>query len=231
MATPNFKGIPTAGASTIESRLGSRRAKVPPVSDEPSTWFLVSAAQKGDRDALDRLFRRHLPRVRQIVAFRVGCRIRDVETVEDLVQETAARAIAALPGFEPGSDGSFRNWLARCAETAVADRFRRLQAGKRGPGKVRAFSEIGTESGSLSASIFAAEGPTPSEVAMGKEADERLEEAMRKLPEHDREAIILRKLCGMSYTEVAKNLGFEKEGSARQAVARALYKLKLSLEV
>ncbi len=46
------------------------------VYDDPTTC-LVLAAQGGDRDALEGLFRRYLPRVRQIVALRLGYSLRD----------------------------------------------------------------------------------------------------------------------------------------------------------
>jgi len=51
-----------------------------------TTVNLLRSARSGDREALDSLFKRYLPRVRQIVAIRTGQRLRELEDLEDLVQ-------------------------------------------------------------------------------------------------------------------------------------------------
>ena len=195
-----------------------------PEPDFTTTVVLVRDAQKGDRDALDSLFDRYLPRVRQIVALRMGQRLRQFTELDDLAQEALLSAFQGLERFEHQSEGSFRNWLARCVECAIVDCRRGADAAKRGGGNVRLFGDIDTE-GFLSG-ILPGEGPTPSEVVKAKELEETLETALLKLPEHHRELIVLRHLCQMSYAEVAKAMNFAKEDSARRGCARALQKLR-----
>ena len=191
------------------------------------TTCLVRSAKAGDRQALEDLFARYLPRVRQIVALRLGERQRRFIEAEDIVQEAFLKALQGLERFEHRSEGSFRNWLARCVECEIVDSVRRLKARKRGGGKVRLFGDFCTES--LFSSVFAGREPTPSKVAEAREAEERIEEAILELPEHYREVIILRQLCEMSYAEVASLMGFVQEETARKACSRAIQKLKRAL--
>src|SRR5262245_12995939 len=85
------------------------------------TILLVRAAQRGDAEALEALFTRYLPRVRQIVALRLGWRLRQLLEVDDIVQEVLLDAFQGLGQFEPRSEGSFRNWLARTVEREIVD--------------------------------------------------------------------------------------------------------------
>lgn len=132
-------------------------------------------------------------------------------------------AFVSLDRFDHRSEGSFRNWLASIVENRIRDRWRRSTALKRGDGKVRPFSAFG--SSVLSESILAGKQATPSQEAVGHETEERLEAALLALDERSRRAIELRRLCGMSYAEVAVEMGLGTESSARAMVARALARL------
>lgn len=193
-----------------------------------NTTVLVSAARDGDRLALERLFERYLPRVRQIVAVRMGKRLRAIAEVEDLVQDAMVKVLQGLGSYEPRSEGSFRSWLARCVQNAIVDRAREQEAAKRGAGKLRRFADLGSTR--LSDSVFAGKDPTASAILRGKEFEERLEEALLGLEEHQREIIVLRYLCEMPYEEVASAMGFQEVTSARRACARAVHKLLAVLE-
>ncbi|MBI4606259.1 MAG: sigma-70 family RNA polymerase sigma factor [Planctomycetes bacterium] len=188
------------------------------------TVSLVRAAQAGDSRALDALLRRHLPWIRQVVALRMGWRLRQVAEADDLVQDVLLRVLKGLERFEQRSEGGFRNWLARLVEHEVADQARHAGRRKRGAGKALRFSDLG--SSVLASSILEGAGPSPSGLASAEDLAERLEEALLEMPAHHRELIILRSLCGMSYEEVAAELGIAQAGAVRVAFMRALKKLK-----
>ena len=192
-----------------------------------STVQLVRAAQGGDRRALEDLFERYLPRVQQIVALRMGRRLRQFVELEDIAQEVVLKAFQDLGRFEKKTEGSFRNWLARRVESEVVDHARIAASQKRGGGRARRFGDWGGE-GPL-ASIFAGEGPTPSEAAQAREAEESMEAALLRLPKHYREVIVLRHLCEMSYADISETMSFGSDANARKAVSRALAKLKETL--
>lgn len=181
------------------------------------TVVLVEAAKGGDRHAAEELFARYLPRVRQIVALRTGHRLRRLVEVDDITQEVLLRAVQGLERFEHRSEGSFLSWLADCVVCEIAAIARRFGARKRGAGWQRE---------PLLSSVLADRGPRPSQLAEAAETEERLEEALHALPDHYREVIILRHLCGMSYEEVARAMGFRQEVNARKAFSRAVRKLE-----
>lgn len=193
-----------------------------------STLQLVRGAQEGDRRALDDLFARYLPRVRQIVALRLGYRLRDFATHEDIVQESLLKAFRNLDRFEPRSEGSFRNWLARCVVNSANDWFRRQRAERRGGGRVRPMSSL--ESEDITTIVFAGPDPTPSAVFRGRELAERIEDAMLAMKEHHREVLLLRLFCEMSYEEIGESLGIREPATVRKVFSRALARLREACE-
>ncbi len=194
-----------------------------------STIGLVRGAQDGDRRALEDLFSRYLPRIRQIVALRTGRKLRQMLELDDIVQEVLLKLLRGLDRFDANSEGSFRHWLARCAECEIVDRARHLDRKKRGGGQIRRFADC--DSRLLRSSIFHDDdAATPSELAQADELAERIEDELLAMSEHNREVIILRAVCGMSYSEVAQELGIEPV-SARVAFSRAIDKLKAAVGI
>lgn len=197
--------------------------------DFESTLHLVRGAQDGQRDAMEELFARYLPRVRTIVALRMGFRLRQLADVEDLVQESLLKIFQGLDRFEQRSEGTFRNWLSHCVEYEIAGFARKVSAKKRGGGNARRFGDYDSRF-LLSTSILASAEPDPADVAGARELEEQIEEALLAMPVHYREVILLRQLCELSYAEVAEALGLKSEDAARQACSRALRKLKATLD-
>ncbi len=196
-------------------------------SNIQTTIRLLRGARDGNRRDLDDLFVRYLPKVRRIVALRLGYPLKDFATYEDIVQESLLRVFEKLEHFEEMTEGTFQNWIASCVASAVNLYFRKAGAKKRGGGKVRVFG--GLQSEGLSVSIFKAEGPGPSTVASERELEETLEETLLSLKSHHREIIILRHLCGMSSREIAEAMGFGNPATARKVLSRAMGELKACL--
>ncbi|AGL19113.1 sigma-70 family RNA polymerase sigma factor [Actinoplanes sp. N902-109] len=84
---------------------------------------LVTAAQAGDRQALDQLLRAGLPLVYTVVRRGMGAH----PDVDDVVQETMLRVIRQLPSLR--SPAQFRSWLAAIAVRQVGTQLRRSGAG------------------------------------------------------------------------------------------------------
>ncbi len=193
-----------------------------------STLQLIRLAQAGDVHALDDLAARYLPCVRQIVSLRVGSQLRRHADIDDLVQDAIVRILADLSSYQPRTEGTFRNWLARCVENEVIDQARRHSSRKRGHGRVLRFADC--DSRALHSTIFAGSEPAPSQWARAAETAERIREELLQMPEHQRELIILRTLCDMSYEDVALELGLPTAGAARVACSRALAQLRERIE-
>ena len=67
--------------------------------------------------------------------------------------------------------------------------------------------------------------PSPLAETIGNETMEVYETALRRLPEKQREAVILRVELGFTHEEVASALGSPSANAARMTVARALVRL------
>lgn len=197
-------------------------------SNLEETVELVRAAKSGNEDALDALLRRYGPVVTRIAELRLRRQFQGDPDVEDLVQETLLDAFRGLERFEMSSEGDFRHWLATIVENNVRDHLRRGLADKRGGGCVRRQADL--TSSSLSASLFPGNEPGPSTNARANELEQRIQRViMHELEDSHREVIILRKLCGMTYDEIAAKMGYEGASSARALCTRALQKLRSSI--
>jgi RNA polymerase sigma-70 factor (ECF subfamily) len=79
---------------------------------------LIEACRRGERPALERVFRSHAPYLERVL-WRVAGRSLDVE---DLLQSTLMAAIEAFPRFR--GEAQVRTWLARIAVRTAQDRLR-----------------------------------------------------------------------------------------------------------
>lgn len=172
------------------------------MSDLLDERALVAQARAGDRDAFDRLVRRHFRRVYAALFRLVG----NHEDAEDLAQESFVRAFASLEHYR--GDGAFVGWVLRIAVHLAQDHFR-----KRG----RGGTDLSLADLSLEPDV-PARGPAQ-EVGR-RELGTKLGEALDKLPAPLRTAITLRVLEGLAYADVARATG-TKPGTARTQVMKA----------
>jgi len=192
----------------------------------PLTEILVGAAQTGDRRALEALFARYLPRVRHLVALRLGYTVGGFMSFEDFVQDALLNVLRNLEKFEERSEARFCNWIAVCVANSVNEQLRGGRAKKRLPSlPFVPFSQ------NLSEAILAGEADSPPVLAEGNEFAERIEECLLELSDDQREAIILSRICGMSHDEVARTLGLRSPAAARKLLSRALQGLRIALEI
>ena len=189
------------------------------------TTDLVYAAQGGSRLALEALFRRYLPRVRQIVALRLGYRLTDFYRYEDIVQDTLLNLFLKLDRFDTTSEARFRAWLASCTTNSVREHFRRARAKKRSALPSTVFPSEG-----LLAEILPSRESPPPALAEFEECAERVEAALLRLPERERDVIIYVRLCGMSSDETADRMGISSPAAARKLLSRSLERLRRLLD-
>lgn len=191
------------------------------VYEDPTTC-LVLAAQGGDRDALEGLFRRYLPRVRQIVALRLGYSLRDFADSEDLVQEALLNVFKKLDRFRARPEGRFRYWLTRCVANSVTTHFRRSGSKKRA-GLLPSFPYA---SDGILEEIACGADFDPHGLLEGAELADRIERALLGMKASQREVIILDRLCGLTSREIRNAMGFASETNVRKLLSRSLRRLR-----
>ena len=179
-------------------------------AEAEATLHLLERARAGDRDAVDALIARYLPRLRRWARGRMPIWARDVADTDDIVQEAVLRTFARLDEFEPRREGALQAYLRQAILNRIRDELRR--AGGRSPS-----IELNPHTPDPGASPF--------EHAVGAQMADRYEAALAALSAGDREAIVARVELGGSYEEVAIALGKSSADAARMAVGRALLRL------
>lgn len=200
---------------------------------EPSmTQEFIERAQRGDREAFGALVERYQERLEALVHLRLGRRLRQRVEPEDVLQETYARALAALRSFRWTDKGSFFRWLGSIAEHVIQDLARyHLEAQKRAPSRERSLErEIaghGEEERTLD-KAFQARDASPSEILRRRERFERLEDALERLAPDHREVIILAVARGLPTREIAARMHRSPE-AAGMLLLRAVRRLREEL--
>ncbi|MFQ5733817.1 MAG: RNA polymerase sigma factor [Planctomycetaceae bacterium] len=172
---------------------------------DESEKALISRAVLGDRDALAELITQHSPELEKSLAGKIDVRWQSVLSVDDVLQETFADAIACISQFEPRGPGSFMRWLVTLALNNLRQAIRGLEAIKRGGDRTR----VATEAESYVCLFERLGGTTTSpsgQVAFG-EAQTALDDALEKLPENHRILISLYDLAGCSVEDTCEACG------------------------
>ena len=175
-----------------------------------STLSLLERAREGNRDALDSLAARYLPRVRRWATGRLPRWARDLADTSDLVQETLVQTFKNIGTIEARDEGALQAYLRQALLNRIRDEIRR--AGRR------------PEIGELDTQV-PAEGLSPVEAAIGQQALERYERALERLRAEDRELIVARLELGCDHEELAQLMGKPTANAARVALHRALVRL------
>lgn len=173
------------------------------------TSELVARAKTGDREAFDRLLGRFRNRLERAVRSRLGPELRAKLEVEDILQETALRALRSIARFEWRDEESFFRWLAGIAEHVLRD--------EADHERLRRAAPLDTDP--------PGSGTSPSVSACREERFIRLEKALKLLPEEYREVIILARVDGLPVIEIARRLGLTPN-AVSQRLWRALRKLR-----
>ena len=168
-----------------------------PTSGNVTEWAL--RAQSGDPLAEAAFVRATQPDVWRFCASLV-----DLESADDLTQETYLRAFRALPGFE--ARASARTWLLGIARRTCADHLRTVVRRRR-------LDEV------LRARVAALSGPV-GPVGGDPAGESCAADLLAKLPADRRTAFVLTQLVGLSYQEAAAVTDIPV-GTVRSRVARA----------
>jgi RNA polymerase sigma-70 factor (ECF subfamily) len=165
---------------------------------EPSDVELVSEVRSGQEDAFEELFRRHRRRV-ALIASRF---FRRREQIEEVVQESFAKAFFALGEFSNRQAESFGAWLARIAFNVCYDELRRL---KRRPES--SLSELDEDDAAWlkERTRSSTDARTVESEAVSRELAAKL---LARLSPEDRLVLVMLDVEGLSTAEIAEVMGW-----------------------
>lgn len=184
-----------------------------PVPVPPSDSSLLELIAAGDRAALDDLFRRY-----RSIAYRVAYRLlgREADAL-DAVQDGFVKALTNLERFRGQS--SFKTWLLRIVSNAALDVGRQRKRESRLPQAppVDHPDRFGP-----------ADLPPPDRELARADLRRRIDSALGRLPESQRQTFVLHVDGGLSYREVAESMGISI-GTVMSRLFYARQKLKMLL--
>jgi RNA polymerase sigma factor (sigma-70 family) len=186
-----------------------------PQPSPSATAILLTRARGGDVDAREELFQRFLPVLRRWAHRRLPVHARDLNETADLVQITLLRALNRIDRFEPRGEGAFLAYLRHILLNVVREEIRRSE--RRGT-----HESLDETLASPYASVV--------ERVIGHDQVERYQRALEKLPEPQRQAVLLRLEFGYTYEQIAEALDKPSTDAARMTVVRALADLARAID-
>jgi len=191
-------------------------------SDSQETESLLEQAAAGDSLARERLLQRHRPRLREFVEVHLDPALRARLDASDVVQEAQLEVARRLPDFLRRRPMPFRLWLRKTAY----ERLLMLRRRHRGAARRAVSREVGLpDRSSLAlAQQLLAPHSSPSGRADREEQARRVQEALARLAEADREVLLMRHYEDLPYEDIGCILGIEP-AAARKRAGRALVRL------
>ncbi len=188
------------------------------VSPNHEERALVSRAQAGDLEAFRTLYDRYK---RRAFAVALGV-VRNPDDALDVVQEAFIKVHKHLVGFQGSS--SFYTWLYRIVMNLAIDHVRRKR-------KLTELDEtVGHETVDHDAAIVPRHPlENASKVLSRTEMTEKIQAALKELPEYHRAVILLREVEGLTYEEMANVLNVPK-GTIMSRLFHARRKMMEQLE-
>jgi RNA polymerase sigma-70 factor (ECF subfamily) len=175
--------------------------------DLESTANLLIGARRGDEAARNRLFHRYYAKLRAVAHGRLAPYQRTLADTDDLVQNTLHKAFRRLEQFEYRGEGAFLAYLRKILQNEILLAARKVA-------RQRTDGAPDDE--------YLDPRETPSDVVARLQTFERYEQALGRLTETQRQAVIMRIDFGLSYQEIADALGKPTANAAHMFVARAV---------
>jgi RNA polymerase sigma factor (sigma-70 family) len=150
---------------------------------------LINLFGDGNFDALEALVLRHKDKLYTSILFLV----KDKYLAEDIFQDVFIRIIDTLRGGRYTEEGKFLPWAMRIAHNLCVDHFRKV---KRTP-----TIKTGDDKDIFEVLNFTEDGVDVR--MMKRQSYDRVREMLERLPDDQREVIILRHYADMSFKEIA----------------------------
>lgn len=168
---------------------------------------LIQAYVKGDEKGLEILLNRYKSKIYTSIYLQV----KDEYLAEDIFQETFIKVINTLQAGRYNDEGKFLPWVMRIAHNMVIDHFRRE---KRAPSVVN-------NDGFDIFEVLQFEDDNVESKLVKSQRDVDLKKIIQLLPDDQKEVLIMRHFCDMSFKDIADVTGV----SINTALGRMRYAL------
>ena len=159
------------------------------IKNQVSEAALISAYIHGDDRAFETLVRKTKSKVYTTIYLIV----KDRYIAEDLLQETYIKAIDVLKSGRYNEEGKFMPWIVRIAHNLAIDYFR----------KEKRYPTIILEDGSMVFNSFEFSEDSYEDIQLKQDQIVNIRELVKKLPDEQREVLMLRHYEELSFQEIA----------------------------
>lgn len=156
-----------------------------------SDYELVNLYVEGKQSSMEVLINRHKKKVYTYIVLIV----KDSHTADDIFQDTFIKVIKSLRQNKYNEEGRFLSWVMRIAHNLIIDHFRKAKNQK-------TYSNDNNGIDIFNNTQFA--DKTIEDVMVNDQIETDLKSLVDRLPEEQREVIILRHYAGMSFKEIAE---------------------------
>jgi RNA polymerase sigma factor (sigma-70 family) len=153
-------------------------------------YELIQRFIKGEQSCFEEIIKRHKNKVFAYISLY----IRDQALVEDIFQDTFLKVIQSVKAGKYYDNGKFLSWVMRIAHNLIIDHFRRIK-------QMNTMSNDDYESDIFNSRKFSDVNIEDTLIKKQIHQDVRL--LIAKLPEDQKEVVILRHYAGLSFKEIA----------------------------
>ncbi|GAA3243946.1 sigma-70 family RNA polymerase sigma factor [Nonomuraea helvata] len=201
--------------SVADAKIGVRLAsRLPARTDDSDLRELTSLAVQGDRSAIESLLGELRPMVVRYCRARLGRVSGQYHIADDVAQEVCIAVLSALPRYRD-MGRPFASFVFGIASHKVADALR---------------SSVRSAVPTQDLPDGPDDGPGPEETVVRYIEVEHARRLLARLPENQRELLLLRVVSGLSAEETGNVLGMSP-GAVRVAQHRALARLRQMAEL
>mgnify|MGYP000495020011 FL=1 len=163
------------------------------IKTQVSDAALLSAYIQGEDKAFETLVKRSKSKVYTSIYLIV----KDRYIAEDLMQEAYIKAIDVIKSGRYNEEGKFLPWILRISHNMAIDHFR----------KEKRYPTIVLEDGSKVFNSFDFAEDSAEEQQMKADQVENIREMIKKLPDEQREVLVMRHYEDLSFQEIADQTG------------------------
>ncbi len=173
-----------------------------------SDFDLVQDFIKGNHASIETLVDRHRKKIFTYILMVV----KDKCLAEDIFQDTFIKVIKSLKEGRYKDNGRFLSWVIRIAHNLMIDHFRKEK-------QLNIISNDSYETDIFNSKKFAER--TVEEEIVYDQITKDVRRLLQELPEDQREVVVLRHFCGLSFKEIAE----QTDVSINTALGRMRYAL------
>lgn len=156
-----------------------------------SDYELIERFINGEQSCFEQLIHRHKNKVFAYISLY----IRDQALAEDLFQDTFMKVIQSVKTGKYQDNGKFVSWVMRIAHNLIIDHFRRIK-------QMNTVSNDNYESDLFNSRKFA--DSTIEDDMIKRQILKDVRKMISRLPDDQREVVILRHYAGLSFKEIAE---------------------------